>query len=161
MNRDELAVALESDLRSDEGYSSTAYTDTQGKLTVGYGFNLDDPAAEVICNLYGLNYQGLRNGDPMTRAQAEVVLGHFIGMVTGSIDMLIPNFWSLCDGAQRAAGNMYYNLGRTRFSGFHMMLAALVDENYAEAARQMQSSAWYTQVKQRAVRLVALMNACA
>ena len=54
-----------------------------------------------------------------------------------------------------------FNMGLTRLSKFKLMKKAVDDRDWKEAATQMTDSKWYTQVPNRAARLVARMNALA
>jgi len=54
--------------------------------------------------------------------------------------------------------NMMFNLGRTRFSKFRKMIAALNHNDFAEAAKEGRDSLWYTQVTNRAERLMSRLE---
>jgi lysozyme len=55
--------------------------------------------------------------------------------------------------------NMMFNLGYPRFCKFKKMIKAVKDEDWLEAAEQMQDSRWYKQVTNRADRLILRMRA--
>ena len=71
---------------------------------------------------------------------------------------LFNNFDNLPDKCQCILINMAFNLGRTRLSKFKKLIAAIDDNDYIEAGRQMQDSKWYRQVKSRAKELVKRMQ---
>ena len=54
--------------------------------------------------------------------------------------------------------NMMFNLGRTRFSGFKKMIAALKVHHWKEAAKEGRDSRWYNQVTNRAERLMSRLE---
>ena len=54
--------------------------------------------------------------------------------------------------------NMMFNLGRTRFSKFKNMIAALHRYDYVEAAKEGRDSLWYNQVTNRAERLMSRLE---
>ena len=65
------------------------------------------------------------------------------------------------DGTRQAVLlDMLFNMGLTRFNPdkWPKMFQALDEENWAEAANQMLSSAWASQVKSRSERLAKLME---
>ncbi len=163
MTRLSLASAVENDLTTDEGFRALAYRDTAGLLTIGYGFNLDDPTAAGICTDNGLNHTALCTGAALTQAQARVLMAKAVDKAITDAASLVPGFWGLCDGAQRAFTNMAYNLGRTRLAQFSHLIRALEmnPPSYLWAAHEMQASVWYNQVKGRGQRLVQEMLLCA
>jgi GH24 family phage-related lysozyme (muramidase) len=140
-----------------EGLRLFCYRDTRGKLTIGEGFNLDAPGAAAICEAHGLDYEALRNGAPMTEEQSNAIKRDFITVARRAAVSQIPDFDSLPDSAQAAVVDMIYEMGATKFSGFHLMIVALRDGDRSEAARQMKLSAWAGEVPSRAKDDVALM----
>ena len=60
--------------------------------------------------------------------------------------------------AQLIIGNMMFNLGYTRLSKFRGMKRGVDSRNWEEAADEMVDSRWYTQVTNRADRLVVRMR---
>lgn len=155
----ELNMILEGDLKSQEGYSSVPYWDTLGNLSVGYGCNLDSLLAQSACRGCGIDYANARKTG-VTQHQAECLLVFFMAQAVRDAVSLVPGFWGICDGAQRAFANMSYNIGRSRLSKFHNLIAALDTGNYTEAARQMVDSDWYVQIPDRARVLVGYMESC-
>jgi len=135
MNRDRLQATLE----RHEGLRLTPYLDTVGKMTIGYGRNLDD------------------NG--ITQWEAEMLLAYDIGIATIAVVEVIPTiFLGLNDVRQEILINMIYNLGPTRLLGFKKMIAALDAFDYEKAADEMLDSRWAVQVGQRAIELAEWMR---
>ena len=75
--------------------------------------------------------------------------------------VLYPDFEDLPEEVQHIIANMCFNMGRPRLSKFKMMQAAVNARDWNEAAEQMIDSKWYTQVPNRARRLVDRMRALA
>jgi len=53
---------------------------------------------------------------------------------------------------------MEYNMGLSSLLGFRNTLRFIKDKNYTQAAKNMEASLWYRQVKGRAVELVERMK---
>lgn len=120
-----------------EGLMLKPYKCTAGKTTIGYGRNLDDMG--------------------ITEYEAETLLRHDIDRVHSELAKL-----GIIDGldAVRSAVvvDMCFNLGINRLLQFRNFLSALRDKDFERAADEMVDSAWYRQVKTRAVRLVRMMR---
>jgi lysozyme len=122
-----------------EGLRRYPYIDTVGKLSIGYGRNLDDTGITTDEAEY------LLSGD-IDRAIRGLV-GHF------------PNWFPALDPVRQAVLiNMAFNLGVVGVSGFHDTLAAVAAGRYGAAADAMLASRWAGQVGQRAVELAAQMK---
>lgn len=128
---------LKNQLKRHEGLRLKPYKCSAGKLTIGYGRNLDDRG---ICN---------NEADAMLAADARSAV----------LDCrkLFPTFDALSAGRQIALADMMYNLGRTKLARFVKMRRALGRGNFGETARQMNDSAWYSQVGRRAETLCCMM----
>ena len=74
---------------------------------------------------------------------------------------LYSDFADLPDECQKIIANMMFNMGRPRLSKFKGMKAGVDARDWNEAADQMVDSRWYTQVPNRARRLVSRMRALA
>jgi lysozyme len=140
MSRELLRAAL----RRDEGTGPKKlgrfmpYRDTVGKLTVGYGWNLDD------------------NGIPQT--VADWLLEYAIDEASSELLKRWPWLAEL-DGARYAVlVNMMVNIGGPRLAGFRKMLAALKKQDYYAASEEMLDSKWAEQVGNRAYRLSRQMR---
>lgn len=113
-----------------------------GKLTIGYGRNLEDVGISkteadylfkadfnrsiqdvmALCNKYGINYK----------------------------DLSEARFFVLTD--------MAFNLGYERLAKFKKFFSALKKGLYDEAAKEMKDSLWYKQTGDRAKTLVKVMK---
>jgi lysozyme len=119
-------------IKIDEGFRGKPYKCTAGKVTIGFGRNLDD--------------------NPLTRAEAEFLLNNDLKKVAKQASRF--GFYQKLNTTRRAVIiNMIFNLGLSRFSQFKKMISALESNDYAEAATQMLDSKWAKQVGDRAIRL--------
>lgn len=118
-----------------EGFSTRLYKDEDGKLTIGWGRNLEDDGVSVD----EANYL-------------------FTNDLTRTITELEPYSWfnTQPDNVKNALINMNFNLGITKLLGFSRMIEALELNNYPRAAVEALNSKWATQVGLRA-KDVALM----
>lgn len=125
-----------------EGLRLKPYKCSAGKLTIGYGRNLEDIGiskeeadmffesdfnramedAKKLCEAFNINYRHLSES----------------------------RFYVLTD--------MMFNLGYDRLSQFKKMLTALSKGDYEGTAKEMLDSKWAKQVGKRADYLVSLMN---
>lgn len=131
-------TALREQLILDEGIRFRPYPDTEGKMTIGVGRNLSD------------------NG--LTRDEIMFLLDNDIATAINDLDRVLPWWRTMNSVRQNVIVNMCFNLGITRLVGFKKALAAMEKGDYETAAREMENSAWYTQVGPRAYRLVSLMR---
>lgn len=128
------------DLKRDEGLRLTAYKDTVGVWTVGYGH------AHVAPNT------------AWSAAQAEAALRDDVRDVFADLDEHLPWWRSLDDLRQDVLANMAFNLGIASLLGFHNTLAAIEAHQWEKAAAGLLASKWAKQVKGRAIRLAEQMR---
>jgi lysozyme len=145
-------------IRRHEGLRLVAYKDTVGKLTVGYGFNLDAGDARSICNVLKLDYEAIRNGAAITEAQADAILDLQLGMVNAQAKTLFPNFQAMPADVQSVVQDLIFNMGLAGFSKFKNTIAALRANDYQQAAQGLTDSLWFHQTGSRAVEDVALLR---
>lgn len=124
-------------LKLHEGYRQKPYHCTAGKLTVGYGRNLDDVGLSV--------------------EESEYLLKNDINRAVMSLQAF--PFWVKLSEARRAVLiDMHVNMGNSGLMKFRKMLDALTRHDYAAAASEMQKSLWYKQVPNRAAELMKIMR---
>lgn len=129
---------LRRDVMAAEGCARKPYRDTVGKLTIGYGRNLDDVGLSPL--------------------EAEVLLDHDLHAAELECRKAFPWFTSLTDARQGVVVEMVFNLGLAGFQGFKKAIAAIEAEDYGAAAGHMLASKWAKQVKGRALRLASVMR---
>lgn len=126
------------DVKGAEGLRTSAYQDSVGVWTIGYGTNLQELT--------------------ISEAQAETWL---VKKLEQAEDECWRFSWfaGLNAVRQRAIVELIYNLGLTRFRGFTRMLAALVRRDYVTAAAELLDSTWAGQVgPTRAHRLAEMIR---
>ena len=125
-----------------EGLRLKPYKCTAGKLTIGYGRNLEDVG--------------------ISQAEADMMFERDFAMAESEVKRLCKEFNIDCDSLieQRfyVLTDMMFNLGYARLSKFKKFLYALKTGSYAAAADEMLDSVWAKQVGNRATQLSALMR---
>lgn len=129
---------LVASVKQHEGRRLRLYTDTEGKLSIGYGRNLSD------------------NG--ITADEAEQMLAHDLDVAYRESLAAWPWLRTQTAGRQAVVVEMALNMGVTRLRGFGRFLEALRMGRYGEAAQEMLDSKWATQVKGRALTLAERMR---
>jgi lysozyme len=123
-------------LKNHEGLRLKPYTDTVGKLSIGYGRNLDD---------VGISYD-----------EATVMLDTDLNRNT-ALARRLDWFDSLDPVRQDIVVMLIFSMGIGGFSTFHNMIQAIKDRNWSVAAYELSNSKWATQVQKE--RKYALTNA--
>lgn len=122
-----------------EGFVGKPYKCTAGKVTIGYGRNLDDVG--------------------ISRDEAAIMLMNDVSQCIIHLqEILEKNNVKLNFSRNNALIDMMYNLGPTRFEGFKKMIAAISEGDFERAADEMLDSNWSKQVGERAVRLAGIMR---
>lgn len=140
---------LVSDLQRDEGWRSYLYDDaTGGKIgpgsfvhgnpTIGYGFAL--------------------NVAPFTIEEATPILRGRASAVIAALAVALPWMGGLSEPRQRALGNMAYNMGVAGLLKFDTFLGLMKQGKFGEAADDLEKTAWYSQVGDRAKRIVQIIR---
>lgn len=130
---------IKRDIRRDEGLRLKPYKDSVGKISIGYGRNLDDIG--------------------ITEEEAEILLAHDLYNAMQGLDHALPWWRNLDALKQRGLWNMAFNLGVPRLLKFKKMLAALQRGDWSAAADEALDSRWATQVGDRAKRIAELFRA--
>jgi lysozyme len=135
----------------DEGFRGEPYLDTVNKWTVGIGRNLDDKGLSVA------ELRSLFSRQPMTRDFARLLLSNDVEEIEDDLRAALPWFDQLDEARQYVLVNMGM-MGVKRLMGFKLMLAAMQIGDWQEAARELMSSKYATQVGKRAERLANVMR---
>lgn len=125
-------------IKRHEGFCNFAYECTAGKLTIGYGRNLDDVG--------------------ITKDEAEVLLHNDLYECASDLKNNFQWFPYLSEQRMQALVDMRYNLGRAGFRRFKKMIKAFEQMDYATAAKEMLDSHWARQVGERALRLADIIE---
>jgi lysozyme len=117
-------------LKLHEGYRKDAYKDTVGKLTIGYGWNVED------CPIY----------PEVAELQLRMTLAEIEKNLARTLD-----FWgNLTQARKEVLLDMCYNLGLKGLLGFKNTLRAIAESRHEDAAAFMLQSKWAEQVGSRA-----------
>lgn len=128
-------------LKIDEGCRLTAYQDTVGVWTIGYGHT-----------------GGVKKGDKITQKEADdFLLGDVIEAAIDASSLPV-DFDGLNAVRQAVLINMAFNLGKARLLAFKRTLFAILIRDFDNAALYMLQSKWAKQVGQRAIRLAKQMK---
>jgi lysozyme len=125
-------------LKGDEGFRPKPYKDTVGKLTVGYGRNLDDV--------------GISEGEAAT------LLWNDVNIAIHTLKVKLPWVTQLSEARLGVLTNMCFNLGFDTLSQFSKFLTYLKNDDFEGAAQEMEHSRWAQQVGARAQRLILQMR---
>lgn len=137
----------------------TAVDDGRGNPTVGHGYNLNQTNARADLTAVGANYDAVRNGtQSLTDDQVNQLFDRDINRAVTAAQNYYSGFDQLDPTRQRVLVDMAFNMGGGGLGQFHQMHQALANGNYSQAADQMQSSAWYSQVIRRSAPLVNEMR---
>ena len=127
------AVALLQQVKRNEGFRPLPYRCPAGKLTIGYGLNLDAGISERL---------------------ASQILEWQLDDVRSGLAGMLP-FWSkLSPARQDVFVNMAFNLGMAGLFGFRRMLEAAGRGNVEGVCAEMRDSKWARQVGARADELI-------
>jgi len=125
-------------LKRHEGLRLKPYYCTAGKLTIGYGRNLEDVG--------------------ISEHEASLLLSGDVIETEQDIKSIFLNFNDFTENRQIALMNMLFNLGKTKFLKFKKMIKAIKNNDWNEVAIQAKDSKWYTDVKDRAIEVVQLLK---
>jgi lysozyme len=114
------------------------YRDTVGKLTIGWGRNLDDTG--------------------ITEDEAEYLLAGDIHRSVAELRAVWPWFDSLADARQRALAEMNFEMGLAVLLQFKDTIRFVQAGDYDAAAKAALQSKWANQVGARAVRIAAMLR---
>lgn len=134
--RGHLAIA-EALIKQHEGLSLTPYKCPAGRLTIGYGRNLEDKGLSV--------------------SECEHLLANDI--YECEADLRRFPYWARLNDRQKAGLlNLRYNVGGAGYRSFKRMNAALEAENFEQAAAEVIQSKYAEQVGRRAQDIADLLQ---
>jgi len=140
---------LKKELAIDEGIRCQIYLDHLGYPTFGIGHLIkkDDPE------------YGQPVGTDVSEERVDECFKEDIKITLGDCLKLYDDFYELPEEVQLIIANMMFNLGYPRLSKFRGMKRGVDAKDWNKAADEMVDSVWYTQVPNRAERLVQRMRA--
>ena len=142
-----------------EGLKLQVYQDTLGIDTIGIGRNLEDRGITQeelddldIPTIEHVYEYGITEVDAVYLAENDVQI------VEEELVRAHPCVDSLDAVRQLIVIDMAFNMGVPRLCKFKNMWAAIHDEDYPTAAKEMLDSRWASQVKGRATKLANAMH---
>jgi lysozyme len=126
-------------IAEDEGLRLELYRCTAGKLTIGYGHNIEDRG--------------------VSQRVAALMLEEDMDEAEATAKALFPSFEGLSDARKAVLVNMAFQLGQTRLAGFRKVREAVAAGAWHQAAVEMLDSLWARQTPKRAGRLAQQMRA--
>jgi len=132
-----ISEQLKNTVKRHEGLRLKPYHCTAGKLTIGYGINLD-------AGIYP--------------EEAEFMLSFRLTQLAVKLTALLPFMDALSENRKVVLIDMAYNLGIKGLLGFKNTLAQVLAGNYEEASKLMLKSLWAKQVGDRAIELAEMMR---
>ena len=129
---------LKERIKTHEGYRRKPYLCPAGKLTIGYGRNIEE------------------NG--ITEAEASFLLDNDIKISEEECRRAFRWFYNLDEIRRGVIVEMHLNMGLKRLKTFKKMLTACEKQDYELAACEMLNSLWARQVGQRAETLAKIMR---
>lgn len=127
-----------------EGFCSTPKYDAKGCYAIGYGHDIASGAVDMY-------------KDGITVEHALKLLEQDLTNLKQSAAIEFPWLLGLDDCRQSVIIEMCYQLGVYGVTQFHKMIAAIRDQNWPEAAKQMLDSEWHEQTPARCEELAELM----
>lgn len=125
-------------LRTEEGLRLKPYRCPAGKLTIGYGRNIQDVG--------------------ISKEEAEILLQNDINKTIQDLDKNIPWYKTLSENRQVVLIDMCFNLGLSEFLKFKNTLALIQKGDYLAASKAMLQSKWAKQVGKRSNELSDMMK---
>ena len=140
-----------------EGLRLKPYRCPAGKLTIGYGHNID---AKPLTGDIGAYFK--RTGC-ITEGMAGVLLDNDLADAKARLLRRLPWVARLDAVRQMVLIDMAFNMGlgqvgKSGLLSFTHTLALIEDGKFVEAAEAMRQSAWHKQTGRRAVKLCAMMR---
>ncbi len=140
-------------LRRHEGFRAKSYRCSAGRLSIGYGYNLESNALQLTAKeLRDMKSHGI------SKPMAEILFLRTLAQVEHQVGNKIIWLSKLTDVRQSVLVNMAYNLGVDGLLKFKKTLAHIERGEYAAASVEMLDSKWYRDVGDRALELSNIMK---
>ena len=130
-------------IKDNEGLILKPYKDVVDVWTIGYGHNLEEGISKTTADFIF--------DEDLSAAESNV------NEIFGESEHLIPVLDGLSYDRWVALVDMMFNLGKTRFSKFKKMIAAIKIGDWEIAARECLDSKYAIQVPERAKRNANLL----
>ena len=139
---------LREEITSDEGCRLEVYLDHMGYATIAVGHLITEHDPEF----------GSPVSTPISQGRCDELFDQDIAIVIKEVKTLVDDFDSIPEDIQHVLCNLLFNMGKTRLSKFRNFLAAINRSDWVDAGEELKDSRYYTQVTNRANRLIARLN---
>ena len=139
---------LREQLKIDEGVKYEIYKDHLGYPTFGIGHLVVEVDEEY----------GSYVGTSVTRKRVEEVFNQDIREVISDCTKLFNSWENYPEEVKQIMANMMFNMGIFRLGKFEDMISELENRQWASAAIAGRDSLWYSQVTNRAERLMSRLE---
>lgn len=129
---------LKARLRKEEGLRLKPYLCSEGKLTIGYGRNIQTAGISI--------------------EEAETMLENDVSKVLKQLDNRVPWWRNLSENRMIVLADMTFNLGIEGICKFKKMLSHAQEGRFDSAAAEMRNSLWAKQVGRRSEELAEMMR---
>jgi GH24 family phage-related lysozyme (muramidase) len=119
----------------------------KGNPTIGVGFNLVAAGAQAAIEALGLDFNSVLTGAVnITADQVDQLLTNSINLAIAGATTLVPSFNTLPDNQQMVLTDLVFNMGEHGLSKFVNTLNYINNQDWMNAAANLQLSAWFHQV---------------
>ncbi|MDA3812945.1 MAG: glycoside hydrolase family protein [Candidatus Cloacimonetes bacterium] len=125
-------ISMQTYIKRNEGLRLKPYRCQAGKLTIGYGRNLEAKGISI--------------------KEAEYLFRNDINIVTKQVAIRIEFYRKLSYKRKLVLVDMAFNMGIEGLLGFKKMLAAMKSGDFREAGKELMRSKYAEQVKTRALQ---------
>ena len=143
-----------------EGLRLSAYTDTAGNPTVGYGNNLNSPVTKQAWKTAGIQtpYADVYKGRAAITPDEAANL-HYASQQIAFNDAadLFPTLAKMPEGRQMALVDLSYQLGKPNLAKFGGMISAINKGDYITAVKHLKKSELWKQTPERAKRVARMI----
>lgn len=134
---------LPEDIRHDEGLRHAVYPDTKGNATVGYGFNMDSGIGRKVWKAAGIPvpFDDVRAGRAtIDDAHAEALGRASYEVAANDAQSIYGDLSQYSEPRKQALLNLSYQFGQPRLAKMASFNAAVKNEAWPEAVRQLLKS---------------------
>ena len=124
-------------IKKHEGLRLRPYRCTKGKLTIGWGRNIDAKGLPDFAKPYFDKHKRI------TREMADMILAIDVADAVREAKILFKTFDKLCLPRQAVTVDMLFQMGMKRVSKFKKTIAAVNKGDWQMAYKEMLDSDWY------------------
>jgi lysozyme len=136
-------------LMFEEGFRADAYYCSEGYPTIGIGWKIGSKDQSLD------DFEVMRISEGAALAQCQ----YTCDVIKNLLSQIIRGWKELSDARQAILISMVYQMGLSGVMKFKKMIAAIEDDDFAEASNQGMDSIWAEQTPERAYRHMRVMLA--